>query len=146
MKIKKSECALFQLVDAVRLFNEKRFISAITLAGAANEIFEMLNILNLKRCSISIPEDEWLKTGQDLRSETIKVKKGARGSLIKDIQNKVKNEIKHHNDAKDYEIEVDFGFEAQMKITDAITNYKFLFETYPDDFSVKQFIQANFKI
>lgn len=42
MTLQKSEIALIQLNDAIRLFIEERFLSSLTLAGAAEAIFSGL--------------------------------------------------------------------------------------------------------
>ena len=41
-KILKEEAALIQLSDAINLFYQKRYLSAVTLAGAAEEILGRL--------------------------------------------------------------------------------------------------------
>ena len=131
MKFKKSDIALIQLKQAIVLFEEEKYISAITLAGAANEILEKFCIANSKPFTIT--------QGVEVL-QTFLNKDSVDGKELKKVQNKTKNELKHHNQKEDYEIEEDFYFEAEMLIFSAIQNYRILFEKEPEDTTILSFI------
>ena len=90
----KAEIAKLQLEDAIELFLEGKRISAITLAGAAEEIFARL--LNLQG-EASTAEEAWEQM-EEVRAATGLPYAGVRTkSEVFREWNKVRNTLKHHS-------------------------------------------------
>lgn len=113
MEIKKIEIAIVQLETSISLFEQKNYISSLTLAGAAEEILGAL----LKQCGKSdiVTElEEVLKKG--LKSED--TKKNIRYEYL----NKARNQTKHANRADENIVNIDYENEATCLISRAIVN------------------------
>ncbi|MBL0267162.1 MAG: hypothetical protein IPP99_00345 [Chitinophagaceae bacterium] len=119
-KYLKEEIAFIQLTTAIELFNQKNFISAITLASAAEELFRhscfILQKVKMLQCSIGAQIDEAM---YDLTKDLLGIE-----DYIS-YRNKTRNELKHHGEEnnKDY-VSGDFKSIALMHISGAITNFK----------------------
>ena len=110
-----------QLERSIQLFlEEKDYISALTLAGAAEEILGKL--LNKKDETHALSEsiEACLKlNGINEHSSKSEIKKSEKG--IANIANYYKNRVKHFNDEESLTFSVDF-FAAEV-IERAIDNY-----------------------
>jgi hypothetical protein len=121
------ELAQEQLDVALGLFLSKRsFVSALTLAGAAEEIFgKALKFRGKKTAleyeySVSAPVEEFLRR----RSFTLK-------DLI-DEKNRVRNAAKHMRDGSEAEVVADLEDEALWMLVRACENHKRLdFQSTP---------------
>jgi hypothetical protein len=133
-KIEKSKLAMTQLRRAIQLFNIGDFVSALTLAGAANDIFGELALK--KQGYNTLDNDKWFWDGIAEMSKKDKPSK----EKIKQVNNRIKNSIKHHNSADDSIVEADFEFEAQCHIDSAIRNYWIAFDKPPKDRIVNNYV------
>ena len=94
LTLTKQEIARIQLEDAIELFLARKWISAVTLAGAAEEIFARL--LNL-RGEPSAAEETW-KHIEEIRAETGLPYAGSRTKKKAFHEwNEMKNSLKHHS-------------------------------------------------
>ncbi len=94
LTLSKQEIAKVQLEDAIELFLERKWISAVTLAGAAEEIFARL--LNL-RGEPSAAEETW-KEIEEVRATTGLPYAGSRTKKEAFHEwNEMKNALKHHS-------------------------------------------------
>ena len=121
VQIEKREIAQVQLVEAINLFLTERYISCITLAGAAEEIFaRLLNQAGrLSIAEISIEEIEKIreKTG-------LCVMGGKPANQIFNLWNSAKNSLKHHNKTDEDLVELHPFNDAYMMIRRALFNAK----------------------
>jgi hypothetical protein len=136
-KLEKSVIGLIQLRCAIKLYNNLEFISSVTLAGAANEIFGQLA---LKRKGHNTLDGD--KTFWDSISEMMNLPKPSKDK-IKKINNRIKNSLKHHNSPDNEFIEEDFEFESSFQINAAIRNYWIAFDIPPKDRIVNNYVNRN---
>ena len=119
-KYAKEEIALLQLVAAIELFWQEKYIPSITLAGAAEEVYDAL----LKQHSekIGIPllnQAEMERAIFDAHYEII----GIRNYLA--YRNNTRNELKHHGDERNKDfVSGDFKQIAMNHIAGAVINCK----------------------
>jgi hypothetical protein len=113
MRIEKIEIAIVQLETSISLFEQKNYISSLTLAGAAEEILDAL--LKQDGKSIIVTElSEVLKKG--LKSED------SDKSIRDKYLNKARNQTKHANCADENIVEINYENEATCLISRAIVN------------------------
>ena len=116
--LRKAEIAKLQLKDAIDLFLERKWISAITLAGAAEEIFARL--LNL-RGEISAAEEIW-KHIEEVRSATGLPYAGTRSKQDAFREwNEKRNALKHHNKADEDQVTFS-AFDAAFEMINRANN------------------------
>ncbi len=138
-KYLKEEIAFIQLTTAIELFNQKNFISAITLGSVAEELFSAFlshyarenNLQILNRAEID-------KAMFDLTKDFLGIE-----NYIS-YRNRPRNELKHHGEEnnKDY-VSGNFKNIALMHISGAITNFKLRTNKLPEhkiivDFCIQQ--------
>jgi hypothetical protein len=85
------QVALIQLRGAVQLYNKANFITAITLAGAADELLGNISVKRTGRNSI---EDE--KVWIDQLADYLKKQHPALGKVVRS-RNRIKNQLKHND-------------------------------------------------
>jgi hypothetical protein len=116
----KIECARIQLKTAIKLFQQKNYISSITLAGAANDVFSSIAE---KKTGIDLYKS--IKSMYEVLSLITKTNKQS----IKEIKHDIKasyNELKHNDKGGDYTIQYNFKFEAREFIVGALINYELI--------------------
>ncbi|MBU1183319.1 MAG: hypothetical protein KKF00_14395 [Proteobacteria bacterium] len=115
--MEKKGIALQQLIDSAKLYQKGRYCSALTLAGAAEEI---LGKIAKKRTGKNQLEDEieYLKSIYRYFNKPSPSNK----ELIKRI-NKTKNEMKHNDKGEDLWVESDFENECVLLFVKAVKNY-----------------------
>lgn len=101
--VAKRDVGILQLEDAIRLFLEKRYLSAITLAGAADAIFCGL----IEAAGGKVPSEATWAQIEHIRSLGIPLA----GTITKKEAfknwNETRNRLKHHDSGKDsYLLEV----------------------------------------
>jgi len=133
-KIQQSDLALIQLRRSIQLFNLKDFISATTLAGAANEIFGQIALAN--KGYNSLDGDKWFWDGL---AEKYHKAKPPRGKIVQ-VNNNIKNVLKHCNGGINSYVDADWEFEAQSQIDDAIRNYMIAYDMIPQDRIIKNYM------
>ncbi len=118
-RVTAEQIAETHLLTAIRMWKERNYISAVTLAGAAEEILgKRLRRLgrepsfdNLKAAIVDLA-----RRFGDQRPNT--------GKLIADLMNQTKNELKHY--AGDEWLEFDLKEDSYELIERAISNYMIL--------------------
>ena len=119
--ISKIEIARTQLVEAINLFLEGKYVCAITLAGAAEEV--LARILN-KRGDVSVVEESFLSI-QKIREFTgLSVTNGKPKNEIFNEWNSARNTLKHHGKADDEIVKINLFDEAYWMIKRGIANAK----------------------
>jgi hypothetical protein len=135
MKIQKEYAALMQLCDAIELFHKERYISAITLAAASEEIFAQLLKQDSAKTKIAHSSAEELETTLFRANQDIL---GIRNYHY--YRNKIKNELKHHGDEQNKEtLNGDFRQVALNQIGGCIVNFKMIYKTLPKEKNIQDF-------
>ncbi len=125
--VSKVDVALVHLRTAIQLYNINNFISAITLAGAAEDI---LRNLAEKKSGRSSAIDE--KIFVDQLASYLEKPKPSFEKVLRS-RNRLKNELKHNDNGEDSLIREDFRFEAETFILGAIKNYALITGEEPKD-------------
>ena len=125
--MEKKDIALKQLRASAKLYNSGDYISAITLAGAAEEILGRIAKARNKTNELE-KETDYLKSVYDFFSSPIPNEK----ELISKI-NRVKNELKHNDNGLNNWIEGDFENEAVSLFVKAVKNYFSAYGEMPKD-------------
>lgn len=120
VNISKVDIATSQLDTAIRLYIEKTdLISALTLAGAAEEIFGKLLSVRGQQNAF----EEVLNRLCEVHKAAFEEELDRR--VYADLRNGIRNEFKHHCSGNSLEINLDG--EASQLIKRAIDNYRKLF-------------------
>ncbi len=136
IKFQKSQIAIIQLRRAIQLYNTGDFISSLTLAGAANEI---LGQFALKRQGYNTLDGE--KHFWDEIAEMAGKNKPSKEKIMQ-VNNRIKNMLKHHDWNINETVEADFPFEVQCHIDSAIRNYWIAFDKPLRDRIVNKYIES----
>lgn len=139
MNIDKVDSATIQLKSAIELFYKSDFVSAITLAGAAEEIFGKIAINSKGVNAIDIEMDFEKELAPHLKQKT-----PDRRTVIKS-RNRVRNELKHNDSGDNPSFKAEIKYEAECIIERAIRNYLIAFDQLPKDKILLKFI-ANYWI
>ncbi len=125
--VSKEEVALMQLEDAIELFNSKRFHSAITLAGAAEEILKKLLQQHYSAQNIL------MASAEEIEADMFKMYKNILGIKNYHIhRNEIKNELKHHGRIYNKNnITADFKEICLIHLSGAIMNYQIVHNHVP---------------
>lgn len=113
MRIDKIEIAIVQLETSIVLFEQKNYIPALTLAGAAEEILGKL----LKQKGESPIIDEL----QGVLREGLKLTESDKVIGSKYL-NRARNQSKHANHANENTVDIDYENESTCLISRAIVN------------------------
>lgn len=134
----KLELAYHQLDRAFILFAQDRdYISAITLAGAAEEILGCLVRHGKNGRSAAIDEEIELVSAIMRGQGGIPIEKEVREALTF-----ARNALKHRNVGGRTDAEFDLREEAEMIIDRAVENYEALTEWWPDSSSYDEYRRA----
>lgn len=118
-KIGKREIAQTQLQEAIALFLDEKFLCAITLAGAAEEV--LARLLNA-RGEQSVVEES-VEAIQKFRETTGLTIMGNRPKKeIFNLWNNTRNTLKHHNEKADESVMINLFDEAYWMIKRALAN------------------------
>jgi len=131
--LSKIQIATIQLRTAVQLYNKQNYISAVTLAGAAEEILGQ--VAKTKSGTNALLADKvWI----DQLADYLNKPRPTFGKVAS-TRNKIKNELKHNDSGQDAELDHDFQLEAETFILGAIRNYELIAGHMPKDRIVKAF-------
>jgi hypothetical protein len=133
--INKIEIALNQLKTAIELFNKKNYISAITLAGASEEILS--RIAEAEKGTSAV---RGIKKIFDFFADYTKKDRIPYSKIRKEF-NQIKNELKHNNSGTNETLKENFEHEAVEFILGAIMNYEVIFGETPNEPEVKEFLK-----
>lgn len=118
-EISKAEIARVQLTEAIALFVEEKFLCALTLSGAAEEI--LARLLNSKG-EKSVVEDSFEKM-QEIREATgLAVMKNKPKNEVFNQWNAARNAIKHHNKNEGEVVKFNLFDEGYWMIKRALAN------------------------
>ena len=125
--MEKKDIALEQLRSAAKHYKKKEYISAIILAGAAEEI---LGQIARKRNNTNEfeKETEYLKSIYKYYNKPL-----PEDNVIKGRINKVKNEIKHNDSGENLWVNSDFENEAVLLFVKAVKNFINAYNEPPKD-------------
>lgn len=136
-KIEKSKIAIIQLRRSIKLFNIADFISSLTLAGAANQIFADYAFRTKGYNTLDGDKHFW-----DSIAEMTGKNKPSKGKIIQ-VNNRIRNSLKHHDYNAVEIIAADFEFEAQCQIDSAIRNYWIAFDSPPKDRIISNYVNGH---
>ncbi len=125
--MEKKDIAFQQLIDAAKLYNKGRYVSALTLAGSSEEI---LGKISKKRVGSNQLEHEieYIKSIHKHFNRPCP----SNSDLIKQI-NKTKNEVKHNDVGENLWVEADFENEFVIIFMRAVKNYFNAYKEMPKD-------------
>ena len=130
------DVALIQLERACELFFRKDFISALTLAGAADEILGGISDNETKKLLGRKKKDRGI-SAITLNAGMMEFS-GVSFGTFKQERNKIRNEFKHLTE--NYLVEIsEVENKARQFIADGATNYKFINGTLPTLPLIKKF-------
>jgi len=126
-RVSKERLALIQLSDAVDLLNRGNYISAITLAGAAEEILGRL--CKIKKAPNAL-EIEFFLNSKTLKDDSYRMKR-----------NLIRNELKHIGEKESFSI-AELEKSAYLHISAAIINYKLLKNKLPNSLVIREYCKT----
>jgi len=125
--MEKKDIAIQQLIDAAKLYDRGRYVSALTLAGASEEILGKIAKKRIGENQLE-HEVEYLKTVYKHFNRPSPTNK----DLIKQI-NKIKNEVKHNDTGENLWVDADFENECVFIFMRAVKNYFYAYKEMPED-------------
>lgn len=134
MKVSKRNIAVMQLCDAIVMFNQERYVSAITLSGAAEEI--LAQFIRIRKDGDGSP----IFSAEQIEKKLFEVFLG-----VKDYhkeRSSTRNELKHHSENDREILDSDFRQIAINHISGALQNYKTMYNYLPDEKVVKDYCIA----
>jgi hypothetical protein len=118
-QIGKREIAQTQLKEAIALFLDEKFLCAITLAGAAEEVLARL----LNAAGQQSVVEESVESIQRLREVTgLAVMENRPKKEIFNAWNDARNTIKHHNEKSEETVTINLFDEAYWMVKRALAN------------------------
>ncbi|OYU95973.1 MAG: hypothetical protein CFE21_06040 [Bacteroidetes bacterium B1(2017)] len=135
MKLSKEQAAISQLCDAIELFCNGKYVSAITLAAASEEVLAQLVNIHSKKTGIPYSTAEDTEAAMFYRFKDFL---GIRNYHA--YRNKIKNELKHHGDLgnKDF-LTGNFKQIALNHIAGSIVNYKTIYNKLTNEKKITEF-------
>lgn len=135
MRVTKQQVAILQLCDAIELFKKERYISAITLSAASEEVLAQLQKQYSEKTGTIYFTAEELEAGMfDMFKDFLGVRN------YHAYRNKIKNELKHHGDEGNKDVLMgDFQQIALNHISGAIQNFKMLIGHLPKEQVIAEF-------
>ena len=125
MKLTKRRIALIQLEQSVKLLSEGDAVSALTLAGAAEEILGRAAARKGHR-----PRVEVLAAWVGSLCDYLKKPRPSVKELVRD-QNQPRNHLKHQDDGRSIYVDYNWRFEAEEMILRAMYNYHDAYGSFP---------------
>lgn len=133
MRITKRRIALIQLEQALRLLREGDAVSALTLAGAAEEILGKMAVRKGSRSRVEALA-EGLGSLYDWAGKPKPTKPIS-------ILNEPRNHLKHQNDGRNVRVEADWHFEAEEMILRCMFNHFNAFGYHPSSQNLKSWFE-----
>ncbi len=119
VRISKSKIAKIQLVEAISLFLVGKYLCAITLSGAAEEIFARL----LNACGEMSAVESSIESIQNIRKKTsLDVMQNMSKKDIFNQWNRARNALKHYDGEGDVFVTINLFDEAYWLIRRALSN------------------------
>lgn len=123
----KRRLALIQMEQSLNLLEAGDPISALTLAGAAEEILGRMVAKKGKKPRVESLAD-WIGTIYDWAGK----KRPSKKKIIA-IENRIRNELKHQNDGRNITVEADFNFHCEEMLLRCMYNYFDAFGCFPQN-------------
>lgn len=120
--ILKSDIAVVQLTDAITLFTKEHFISALTLAGAADGVLSGLLRARGEKCAAETSVDLYKMFRERLGLDVAIDKKPKREFFNE--WNRDRNRVKHHDKEEDERVEINPCDAAYWMLRRAFWNAK----------------------
>ena len=126
VEILKTEIARIQLVEAINLFLQEKYICAVTLAGASEAIFAGFLSVNGINSVVEDATDaiEIIRNKSNLYGNLLKPMQGKTDKEIYNVWNGARNNFKHHGKNDDLKITVNIFDESYWMIKRALANAK----------------------
>lgn len=128
-RISKAEIAQTQLVEAIHSFLAGKFLCAITLAGASEEIFSRLvnqrgeiSVVEEPLKAISVVEESFKKIQVIRKKSGLSVMSGKPKNEVFNEWNSARNTLKHHSKTDDEVVTINLFDEAYWMIKRALAN------------------------
>jgi hypothetical protein len=134
-KITKRRIALIQLERGFELFQAGDPISALTLAGAAEEILG--RIVKRKK---KVPRVEYEAEYLGSVFDWAKKPRPKKENLIARL-NRTRNELKHQDDGRNVRIQKDFAAEAESMLLRCMFNHFDAFSCYPANRQLRRWFE-----
>jgi hypothetical protein len=132
-RLTKRRIALIQLEQSLNLLESGDPVSALTFAGAAEEILGSMASRKGHKTRVEYCAD-WLGSLYDLASKSRPPKK----KLIS-LLNETRNHLKHQDDGRNVKVAADFQFEAEEMILRCMFNHVNAFGRHP---AAKRLVQS----
>jgi hypothetical protein len=125
MSLSKRRICLIQLEQSLRLLEEGDPVSALTLAGAAEEILGCIAKRNGREPRVSYEADYLASIADYVRKP-----RAPRRQVIAAL-NKPRNQLKHQDDGRNIRVAADWQFEAESVLLRCMFNHFNAFGCYP---------------
>lgn len=137
VKITKEQAAITQLSDAIELYQSAKYVSAITLAAASEEILSQFIRLRSEKTGIPYPTAEDIDAGMfDMFKDFLGIRN------YHSYRNKIRNELKHHGQTNKDTLSGKFDEIALDHIAGSIRNYKMLHNKLPTEKTIIEFCES----
>jgi hypothetical protein len=133
--LSKRRICLIQLEQGLRLLAEGDCVSALTLAGAAEEILGCMAKRKGHEPRV-FSEADYLASMADLFDKPRPPRKQVVASL-----NKRRNELKHQNDGRNVRVTADWQFEAESMLLRCMFNYHNAFGCLPGSKALRSWFE-----
>ena len=124
-RLTKRRIALIQMEQSLNMLEVGDPVSALTLAGAAEEILGRAAVRKRKE-----PRVEYLADWDGSFFDWAGKPRPSKKELVK-LQNRVRNELKHQDDGRNTTIVADFVFEAENMLLRCMYNHFNAYACYP---------------
>ena len=134
-RITKRRIALIQLEQSLNLLEAGDPVSALTLAGAAEEILGKAAVRKGHEPRVEYNAD-WLGSLYDWAKKPRPPKRQLVAAL-----NSIRNHLKHQDDGRNIKIEADFEYEAEEMILRCMFNHFKAFKCYPANRALRSWFE-----
>jgi hypothetical protein len=134
-RLTKRRIALIQMEQSLNMLEAGDPVSALTLAGAAEEI--------LGRAAVrkgTEPRVEYLADWDGSLFDWAGKPRPSKRQLVR-LQNRVRNEMKHQDDGRNITVEADFVFEAESMLLRCMYNHFDAYGWYPQSKRLRRWFE-----
>jgi signal transduction histidine kinase len=135
LRLTKRRIALIQLRQSLNVLEHGDPVSALTLAGAAEEILGRAAIRKGKEPRVEYLADcqgsflKWAGKGTKSKKELI------------GLENRIRNTLKHQDDGRNVTVEADFMFEAENMLLRCMFNHFKAYGCYPQNKRLRRWFE-----
>lgn len=124
-RLTKRRIALIQMEQSLNTLEAGDPISALTLAGAAEEILGRAAVRKGKE-----PRVEYLADWTGSLFDWVSKPRPSKKELVR-LENRIRNNLKHQDDGRNVTVEADFVFEAEDMLLQCMYNHFNAYGCYP---------------